>query len=66
MIVEWDDTLEYEVVTMEGESIYFEDIEEAKAYFYDEENNALILNKIATEEIEMKEVPDGNNETDRG
>ena len=62
MIVEWDDTVEYEVVTMEGESMYFEDAEEAKAYFYDEENNALILNRVATEEMEMhfKEESNGN------
>ena len=60
MIVEWDDTIEYEVVTMEGESMYFEDVEEAKAYFYDEENNALILNRVATEEMEMKDTTDGN------
>ena len=62
MVVDMDDKVEYEVVTMEGESIYFKDAEEAKECFCDRENNALVLNKVAIEQMEVYcgEESDGN------
>ena len=55
MILEWDDHIEYEVVSNDGDSTYFEDKDEAKKFFNDRENDSLLLNRVATETLETKE-----------
>ncbi len=55
MILEHDDLIEYEVVTKDGESKYFEYRDEAQEFFDNKENDALIFNRVATEAIDTKE-----------
>ncbi len=51
MTLEYGDHIEYEVVSREGESTYFADEDEAVAFFRDKENDALLLNRVATETL---------------
>ena len=55
MITEWDDEVEYTVLLKNGKTMHFEDLEEAKELFYSYDN-ALILSRVCTEELEMKEI----------
>ncbi len=55
MILDFDDELEYEVVTKDGESVYFDNKDDAREFFDNKENDALVFNRVATETLDVKE-----------